>query len=301
MIRHGVKKNEKPKISEEVKEIEKVIDMGESPEKHYQMVLLNPDDYNSWNYLKNLIFTSDDSIEEIKKQLEISQKAIQANPKSYATWFHRYFLFSRWSDMWFKEHQLCALLLKFDSRNFHCWNYCLKNKFKIKEDLHNYTSMHYLPYKQRNLFIDPSDEGIWCTFEKRRSQEISNYTGILKKHDSFSEIIFDNIFSGTLEVNDDIILQSVPTKRIILNGNVSEIKINGKKCSVVFEEIPRVLDEILALDPCCIHALRRKMIYTMDKYRSEISLKLQKIDPLRQKYYKWLEKREYKIFLLILE
>ena len=299
MIRHGVKKTESPKVSEEANNIEKIIGMNNCVEKHSKMVLLNPDDYNSWNYLKERVFSAADPIQEIEAQMDLSQRALQVNPKSYAAWFHRYFLFTRWKDMWFKEHQLCTLLLKFDPRNFHCWNYCLKNGFKIKEDLHNSTSMHFAPYHSRNLFIDPSDEGLWNTFDKRREQEVKGYKGLIRRYKDFSEIIFEKNFSGDIQVNGEWFNQVFETRRLVFNKEILSILIDKKDLSIVLEEIPTVLTEILSLDSQCIHALRRKMMYLTGKERREISEKLQMIDPIRQKYYQWLESKEYRTFLLI--
>lgn len=332
MIRHNTKKSQKVDStnSQITSPLQSAYEMPDSYEKHCKIVLLNPDDYNSWNYLKNSLTDNN-----LKEQFKLTELAIQSNPKSYSSWFHRYFLFSLWKNEWFREHQLCNILLKIDSRNFHCWNYCLKNGFEIKGNLHNFTSMHYKPYIERNLFIDPSDEAVWNSFERRRDVK-----GIIREYKGYKEIIFKEYFKGEIRIGNESKLIDFPIKRYVnysncSDGNGSNIsnrstgndsnRINGNDISynnssnisnrsneksnclylndwemtVREENLPRVVNEILHLDPLCIYALKHKLNYSTGKERREICIKLQEIDPIRKNYYEWLCINEYKTFTFI--
>lgn len=293
---HGIAKKENKDgalndASEEVKEIVAVRCMPDSIEKHEKMVILNPDDYNSWNYLKKAFLDSNDK-QELKRQLDLTQEAIQVNPKSYAAWFHRYLFFKKLRSNWFNEHRLCTLLLKLDPRSFHCWNYCLKNEFEINVDLHNPTSMHFKPFRESWLFIDPEDEGVWRSYEKRRTQIIRGYLGIVRKHKSKVEIILENTFKGRVSVNQKKIEVLYPTRRIVadLIEEPKEILLNNESLKIEREALPSIIDDILKLSPECIHALKIKMQYTSQaEERQKISGILQKVDLMRKEYYKMLE------------
>lgn len=245
MIKHGIPKeyiDENP-----TEEIIKVRQMEDCLEKHEKMVLLNPDDYNSWNYLKRhfSIFKEEGFV---LKQMELTQRAIMENPKSYHSWFHRHLFFQHLTngmdDNSITNHEmnvkkeigLCKMLLKFDPRNFHCWNYCKKNHFRIENNLHNFTSMHYSNFDESVLFLDPNDEGGWCTFEKvnysnEASSDVNEFTncngneytikivGRMRIGKLNGEITFEEPFKGTIKINGKEIETKQPTKRIQLATN----------------------------------------------------------------------------------
>lgn len=300
MIRHGIpRKNVKPEISVggDVEEILKVKSMPDSVEKHENMVLLNPDDYNSWNYLKRKFLDSDE-VSVIARQLELTQLALQANPKSYSTWFHRYQFFRKMRSVWFNEHRLCGLLLKLDPRNFHCWNYCLKNGFEIKVDLHNPTSMHFQPFKDEWLFIDPDDEGVWRAYEKRRTHQ----RGMVRKYPEEVEVLLEIPFSGTVMINGEAVQSDLPTRRITrrMACELRDIRIGGKAVQIVEDRLPSVVEKVLELSPECTHALKMKLEYCRDAgERREISELLQRVDPLRREYYKELARSAFRTYALI--
>ncbi|ELA41632.1 uncharacterized protein VICG_01380 [Vittaforma corneae ATCC 50505] len=305
MIHHGVARKESSgenlnSVSKEVEEIVAVRCMPNGIEKHEKMVLLNPDDYSSWNYLKAVFLGSNDK-EEIKRQLDLTQEAIQINPKSYAAWFHRYLFFKKLKSNWFNEHKLCALLLKFDPRNFHCWNYCLKNEFEINADLHNPTSMHFKPFMENWLFIDPDDESVWRSYEKRRAQTMRGYLGIIRKYKNKIEVILENTFKGRMSINQKRVEIMYPVRRVVtdLIEEPEEILLNSECLKVEKEELPWIVDEVLRLSPECIHALKIKMQYTNQaEERQKISEILQGVDSMRKEYYKILENNTFITYII---
>ncbi|KAM0680577.1 hypothetical protein GINT2_001265 [Glugoides intestinalis] len=302
MIKHGLAKDDESSSEECLNEILAVKDMPEGVEKHEKMVLYNPDDYNSWNVLKARFLESNER--DAKRQLQLTQKAIQVNPKSYATWFHRFLFFKKANDDREMEQKLCKLLLKLDPRNFHCWNYCLKNNFSIDIDLHNFTTMHFRDFKEDYLFVDPDDEGGWRLFEKRHTND-PGYQGIIRTYEDKTEVLFEHSFTGQLLINDIKVESTVPTKRILLSRQVmtpETLLLNDKKAIIKLEACPKIIEEVIRLAPDCTHALKKKMLYTIDKNeRVLISSKLQKIDSIRKNYYQMLEKVVYKTYLVFLE
>ncbi|EOB12453.1 Geranylgeranyl transferase type-2 subunit alpha [Nosema bombycis CQ1] len=75
------------------------------------------EDYKGWNYFKqnNILI------------LQITELALENNPKSYQAWYHRLYIYKLNPNLLLnqieREIKLISLLLKFDPRNFHCWNY----------------------------------------------------------------------------------------------------------------------------------------------------------------------------------
>lgn len=276
MIRHGVPKECTVSGDQDVEEIIRVSALPESVDKHEQMVLLNPDDYNSWNYLKEHAGTDD---RDVERQMYLTQQAIQSNPKSYAAWHHRYFFFRMHKKKWFFEHKLCALLLSLDKRNSHCWNYCLRNNFNMKLDLHNYTSMHFGSFRDSFLFIDPSDEGVWRSFEKRHQSSF----GVLRVDATGAEVLFNRPFNGRMLVNGKETLIGAFTKRVHLGRVcVNDMSFDGRRASLCADNALDVVEHVLRLDPCCIHALKYKLRWSKD---AETADRLKSLDPLRARYY----------------
>ena len=102
-----------------------------------KLLRANPDVYSLWNHrrecildkLKDTAADCDGRDERAKAvtavELEVTQAAIEKNPKSYPAWHHRQWTVHRFAacvDMK-RELALCATLLDADERNFHCWNY----------------------------------------------------------------------------------------------------------------------------------------------------------------------------------
>lgn len=294
MIRHGVPKEglgPTPDESQEIQEIIRVRSLPESVDKHEQMVLLNPDDYNSWNYLKEQHAREKDNA-MTERQMYLTQQAIQANPKSYAAWHHRYFFFRMDKRNWFFEHKLCKLLLTLDKRNFHCWNYCLKNSFEIGLDLHNYSSMHFKDFRRAFLFIDPSDEGVWRHFEKRHQSSF----GVLKTSAAGTEVLFNRPFKGKVSMGGREIEVETFTKRIQLDEVCThDIFFDGRKANLCVDSDQEV-EHVLRLDPDCIHALKYRLMYSNDGSKTVDRLK--SLDPLRAIYYDTLVRDRSTIYTI---
>lgn len=318
MIKHGEAKEEE---SGEVS-TEKFVSLKEMPvgwERAERAVLLNPDDYESWNVLKEQVlectrkgYKDIERTEEVEiiitKQLLLTQNAIKLNPKSYSSWFHRAFLFdelrrsssrSNGNNMpkgddeeqkkfTKNDFSLCKLLLFYDSRNFHCWNYMLRRGFTIKPSLDNYSSLHhYLRLKNEKggtkeivewLFIDPLDESLWRCFDTALCQQ-RNAT--LRVYSSKIELV--EYLNGKIKFS---VLKFDNKEACIEEDKHGDIKIATKGNFMTFrrhEDHP-VIEKILGLTPKNMHALRRKS----NKTREEWEL-LKKIDPLRRKYYSMLE------------
>lgn len=295
MIRHNISSKTEIIEQDEQNEISQIIsvkNMPESVEKHEKLVLLNPDDYNSWNYLKSKFLGTKNEL-EMEKQLELTKQAIQINPKSYSAWFHRFLFYNK--NIWFKEHKLCTFLLKFDPRNFHCWNYCLKNGFEIKLDLHNPTSMYFKEFREEWLYIDPDDEAVWRAYENsKKYSTIRKYKGRL-------EFIFNMAIKGELRINQRVIKIEQVTHRFILETEEEPkyLALNGNILVVSKEKMPNFVNKILELNPNCIFALKMKLVYTENiKEREEIIKRLEEIDFIRREYYKkeYTEKGYYELY-----
>uniref|UniRef100_A0A914DJ68 Geranylgeranyl transferase type-2 subunit alpha n=1 Tax=Acrobeloides nanus TaxID=290746 RepID=A0A914DJ68_9BILA len=97
----------------------------------------NPDIYTFWNIRRNALIsmiqrTGDETDEDyekrhnelMKNELELTRKAIMANPKSYSSWFQRYWVLEREISPDLKQElELCKTALAVDCRNFHCWDH----------------------------------------------------------------------------------------------------------------------------------------------------------------------------------
>ncbi|KAK4879472.1 hypothetical protein RN001_007618 [Aquatica leii] len=163
---------------------------------------VNPDIYTLWNYRKEvalLEINSNINIEETEKlsnflenELKLTEQCLLANPKSYSSWHHRYWILEHNPEAnWKKEFDLCTKYLTMDDRNFHCWDFrrlvlnkvgiTLGDEIKFSTDrininFSNYSSWHYrstlkalteecvedeLTIVKSALFTDPADSSAW--------------------------------------------------------------------------------------------------------------------------------------------
>lgn len=112
-----------------------------------KLLTLHPDSYSLWNcrresWMQELPMlnagcdssSSDIEPEErrrwyelIQTELDLTQAALERNPKAYGAWLHRKIVLQKQIQVvqspLQRELNLTALLLKRDERNFHCWNY----------------------------------------------------------------------------------------------------------------------------------------------------------------------------------
>lgn len=110
MIRHGVSTQNDVNTTNDVDEIAGIRSTPDNIEKRESMVLLNPDDYDSWNYLKRMYLVTTYE-RDIEGQLEFTRRGIQANPKCCAAWFHRFLFFNGLKSRRINAHQtLCTFI-----------------------------------------------------------------------------------------------------------------------------------------------------------------------------------------------
>lgn len=89
-----------------------------------KLLSVNPDPLYLWNHRKELL-TDDDNF-NLQKELQVTQTALQNNPKAYGPWLHRKWAVGKGGkdDVLLRaELELTELFLNRDERNFHCWNY----------------------------------------------------------------------------------------------------------------------------------------------------------------------------------
>lgn len=80
-----------------------------------------------------------------------------ANPKSYAAWFHRYWVLEHQeSPDLDKELELCKMALQADCRNFHCWDH---RRLVVK--LANLTPEEEIKFSDELITANPSNYSAW--------------------------------------------------------------------------------------------------------------------------------------------
>ncbi|XP_077285094.1 rab geranylgeranyltransferase subunit alpha [Arctopsyche grandis] len=129
----------------------------------------NPDFGTLWNFRREILLSYDTNIEEfLDIELRLTENCLKVNPKSYYAWYHRIWALEKKKNAnWNLELGLCNKYLKFDERNFHCWDYRnyvvnkaninLNDEFdystqKIQENFSNYSAWHYRSKLLTKLF-----------------------------------------------------------------------------------------------------------------------------------------------------
>lgn len=169
-----------------------------------QLLTHNPDIYTLWNYRREVLLREitacDKSDEEglellitlLENELKLTEYSLLANPKSYGSWHHRYWVLENHPKAnWNREFSLCTKYLEMDDRNFHVWDYrrlvlthvstkpAEELKFstdRLNANFSNYSSWHYrstlrpldassideeLALVQNAVFTDPADSSAW--------------------------------------------------------------------------------------------------------------------------------------------
>lgn len=317
MIRHGIEAGTKIEDEKQLKEFKIVDEMDETAEKHYKMVVLNPDDYKSWNWLKRQILEMKERAEikeEAAKQLFATQQAIEVNPKSYYAWYHRGWLINRYGTDMNREYRLCMLLLSLDSRNFHCWNHTRLIGLSIPLDFDNYSST----YCQCNnsvaaFYCDPHDEGIWRLMGRTRYQNSTGPCHVNIYSNNMLEIHFYTPFIGKACIYDELLAEiSVEIPKYTLISRVKynlTIKLKGALKLKLYsdknkEEIYELkeeeqiinIDELEAIDESVFIYFEKLKITEELVERERVIEKLVALDPIREKYYKSLVNKYYKTY-----
>ncbi|XP_025835760.1 geranylgeranyl transferase type-2 subunit alpha [Agrilus planipennis] len=186
-----------------------------------QLLVVNPDIYTLWNYRKEVILLELDKskseckdtiidngicdeksqesldvtkglIKFLENEIRLTEQCLLANPKSYGSWHHRYWIMEHHPEPnWQNEFELCTKYLTMDDRNFHCWDYrrLILNKIgmsledeikfsteRINVNFSNYSSWHYRSTLRKldkdsleseinlimnAIFTDPADSSAW--------------------------------------------------------------------------------------------------------------------------------------------
>lgn len=258
MIIHNTKEGE---YSEDMELLNKIISI-ENTKDPYQYCLQRlryiTEDYKSWNILK-LFDTYVD-------QLKLNERSIEFNPKSYDTWYHRYYTFMKVLDSNIEDINklrerdigLIQILLKFDKRNLHCWNYINKiyrNKLDfVPRDVTNYTYLHYC--KSFNsiscIFTDCYDPGMWFYYFTCKERDLLKNLFYVRKYEKEIEIIFKDIFIGTIMIDDNRYEVNIPIKFINIKKNsfnkicINNSEYNLKKCHD--KQMKKYFDNINSLE-----------------------------------------------------
>jgi geranylgeranyl transferase type-2 subunit alpha len=125
----------------------------------------NPEILTLWNYRREIFQKKMKDIpeSEVQKYLEAELSFLEAclrvNPKAYGIWLHReWVMLNIPNPNWKREQELCNLFLKYDERNFHCWDYrrfaiqhsgvsneeeLAFTSAKIADNFSNYSAWHY--------------------------------------------------------------------------------------------------------------------------------------------------------------
>ncbi|EOB12789.1 Geranylgeranyl transferase type-2 subunit alpha [Nosema bombycis CQ1] len=117
MILHGVKEGHLKEELDLIKRIKSILSLEDKDKMYLELLPFITEDYKGWNYFKknNILI------------LQITELALENNPKSYQAWYHRLYIYKLNPNLLLnqieREIKLISLLLKFDPRNFHCWNY----------------------------------------------------------------------------------------------------------------------------------------------------------------------------------
>eukprot|EP00042_Codosiga_hollandica_P039428 m.330476 g.330476 ORF g.330476 m.330476 type:complete len:399 (-) comp55609_c0_seq7:854-2050(-) len=147
---------------------------GHTDTQAFEMITMmlthNPDFSTLWNYRREIflhVFASlsgQDLQQRCVDELAFLDACLMHNPKSYSVWQQRRWIMAQASSPpWTSELALCTKFLKFDDRNFHCWDYrrhvvsqlveagdttIHEAEFaftygKITESMSNYSAWHY--------------------------------------------------------------------------------------------------------------------------------------------------------------
>jgi geranylgeranyl transferase type-2 subunit alpha len=162
----------------------------------------NPELYTAWNARKECLLWARDTshaeteVKEVKEdvkevaqeaiswnlaiELELTQSAIQMNPKSYWAWYHRRWILVHIATCtlkeWTRELALCNKLLDLDSRNFHCWDYRRFVVERLHELQAEQSAVDELAYTTHKIHQNFSNYSAWHLRSKLLFQQRENIT-----------------------------------------------------------------------------------------------------------------------------
>lgn len=299
MIKHGVQEEEKQhELEKRTAKYVAILNIPENTlneifEKYSALAVENPDDVRAWNILKLFVLKYDGQIECVKDmkykkyidllrnqvidyeayvrtQDDLSFKGIQVNCKSYAVWNHRVFLNAHINKE--RDIKLCEMLLKLDSRNFHCWNYCRKFGYDIKINVDNYSAIVHREKlcPSKLIVLNSLNKAYWQLLEKKMF--FDNFLQMEVKG-SCINIVFSTLFKGKLLVFGET--HDVKENTLFLKINVDEktnigerIDLRLNETKFVCEKIkePEIIGFILKNEPNNPHAKSLKKKMSTKKY-----------------------------------
>ena len=280
MINHG----QGPASDSLFDEIKKILEMKDCLEKYEALLQIVPDDYLTWQ--KYFLISP-------PKYLEINKKALEANPKSYSAWLFRSL---KTEDFDHEEDRLTRLLLKYDPRNFHCWNYRRAKKLPLIYDYFNYSALHDLIRRggkidfKSIIYTDPFYEGGYLELLLE-----SNKVRLFDAHFIVSaEKCIRSIFINSEIICEPKINTLVWKCEMKFNKN-DEIKvvcddlILEGKYSDFFTDL-EFISEIIKLEPTAKCPYLVKLQHTKDlSERKKLKEVLKSLDPIRSIFYESLE------------
>lgn len=268
----------------------------------------------------------DEKAELCEKELQLVVRSLQRNPKSYNAWYHRVWIVKHDTADLVAELDLCTKYLKLDSRNFHCWDYrrfivkkaavSLEKELafttsKIHENFSNYSSWHYrsklLPkifegdeLKQKldddfelvlnAFFTEPMDQSAWLYHRWLLAQAASLVIKPIELTDGQN---------GARLVESSSTTEKESAKPV----NIKILKRELAACEELVEEEPKCKWAILTLALLKSAIARAQLQSPSDSSSADISSlveanaevaaffeKLNKLDPMRSKYYSDFQK-----------
>lgn len=122
----------------------------------------NPDVYTLWNIRKEIFVNyqkrENENLDKLlNEELKFLQNCLLINPKSYGVWNHRHFVMNTMTTPnWLEELHLCNLFLKYDERNFHCWDY---RRYVVRQS--NVSPVDELEFTMKKITDNFSNYSAW--------------------------------------------------------------------------------------------------------------------------------------------
>ncbi|KAK4056981.1 Rab geranylgeranyltransferase [Microbotryomycetes sp. JL221] len=98
-----------------------------------RVLLLNPEYQTGWSIRRRVLINGilptmsneDDKVKQLEQDVQLTNQALQYNPKNYSVWEHRKWCLQTMGTKanWKSELKMVELYLDKDGRNFHTWDY----------------------------------------------------------------------------------------------------------------------------------------------------------------------------------
>jgi len=227
----------------------------------------NSELYTSWNLRRDifLLMEKDGTVEDMdalyEKELRFLEEIMKSGAtKSYWAWFHRKWITLKKSSCnWAHEIGLCNQLLKYDDRNFHCWNYrrfvsshlvSVKDEFdfttqKIEANFSSYSAWHQrsailpqlyagntaqldeafkteLEFAKNAYYTEPKDSAAWFYHRWLIAQTCGDGKGELTEKQR-------SILNEELQMCQELLAEDPNTKWILLTATFLQKRLGDEK------------------------------------------------------------------------